>query len=667
MKTTLVFTATLVAMFVSFAETISEKSPDGRNEIRLTTEPVLSYSVLRDGKERIASTPISLTVEGKGVLGGKVKVAETARVPRAGKFDTPIYKKAAIDDNGNETKVTFEGGWQVFLHARNDGVAYRFATAWPEPLVKVTGEAADIMFPCGDLTVYAGLTGSHQSSWESIYTKTNVAKLKDEMKKEKQRLCYLPLLVQYKDGANLCVTESDLLDYPGWNLVADAVAPKLKASFAQFPDPAKITDNQRQRRIGGRLPYLAQTKGSRAYPWRVFVLADNPAKLVEADIVYALASPSKLTGDLSWVKPGKVAWDWWNDWNVSGVQFRAGCNTETYKFYIDFASKTDVEYVIFDEGWSVKLKIMEINPEVDVPELVKYANSRGVGIILWCSWPQLVGRQDEVFQKYAGMGVKGFKIDFMDRDDQFLVDFLEKTAAIAAKYKLMVDYHGMYKPTGFSRTYPNIVNYEGVHGLEQLKWEKDADFPANDLKAVFTRMVAGPMDYTPGAMRNATKAGFKPNYTMPGSQGTRVHQMALMSLFEAPLQMLCDSPSQYLKNKECFKFMSAVPTVWDETIGLAGDVDKYAAIARRKGNVWYVSAIGAWEPQALELDISFLGDGEWKAEIFEDGMNADRDATDYVRREAKLVSGEKLAVKMAPGGGFTARISKGGGWMSWWK
>ena len=667
MKTTLVFTAALAATLVSFAETISEKSPDGRNEIRLTTEPVLSYSVLRDGKERVAPTPISMTVEGKGVLGGKVKVSDIARVPHAGKLATPMYKKASVADDGNETKVTFAGGWQVFLHARNDGVAYRFATAWPEPLVKVTGEAADITFPCGDLTAYAGLTGSHQSSWESIYTKTTVAKLKDEMKKEKQGLCYLPLLVQYKDGANMCVTESDLLDYPGWNLVADAVAPKLCASFAQFPDPAKITDNQRQRRVGGRLPYLAQTKGSRTYPWRVFVLADCPAKLVESDIVYALAAPSRLAGDLAWVKPGKVAWDWWNNWNVSGVQFRAGCNTETYKYYIDFASRNGVEHVIFDEGWSVELKIMEINPEVDVPELVKYAESRGVGIILWCSWPQLVDRQDEVFQKYAGMGVKGFKIDFMDRDDQFLVSFLEKTAAIAAKYKLMVDYHGMYKPTGFSRTYPNIVNYEGVHGLEQLKWEKDADFPANDLKAVFTRMVAGPMDYTPGAMRNATKAGFKPNYTMPGSQGTRVHQMALMSLFEAPLQMLCDSPSQYLKNMECFKFMAAVPTVWDETIGLAGDVDNFAAIARRKGDEWYVSAIGAWKPQTLELDLSFLGEGEWKAEIFEDGMNADRDATDYVRRESKLASGDKLAVKMAPGGGFTARISKAGGWMSWWK
>ena len=671
MKTTLALTATLVATFASFAEVISVKSPDGRNEIRLATEPVLSCSVLRDGKERIAPTPISMTVEGKSVLGGHVQVTGTARSARAATLPTPIYKKASVVDDGNEAKVSFAGGWQVFLHARNDGVAYRFATTWADSRVKVLAEEAGLAFPSGDLTVYAGLTGGHESSWESIYTKTTVGALKDQ----KQKLCYLPLLVQYKDGVNLCVTESDLLDYPGWNLTADASAPRLNASFAKLPDPAKITNNQRQRRVGGRLPYLAETTGARTYPWRVFVMADAPAKLIEADIVYALASPSRLAGDLSWVKPGKVAREWWNCWNVfgPGVDFKAGCNTATYKHYIDFAAETGLEYVIMDEGWSVKLKIMEVNPEVDVPELVRYAAGKGVGIILWCSWPQLVGRQHEIFRKYGGMGVKGFKIDFMDRDDQFVVDYLEKTAAIAAQYRLMVDYHGMYKPTGFSRTYPNIINYEGVHGLETAKFNKSFEMPGNDLKAFFTRMVAGPMDYTPGAMRyrarNLGDAGwprkfdpatavFEPNWNQPDVQGTRVHQMALMSLYEAPLQMLCDSPSLYRQEMECFSFMAKVPTVWDETVGLAGDVDRYAVAARRKGDVWYVAAIGSWDPQALEIDLSFLGAGEWKAEIFEDGLNADRAPQDYVRRMARVKAGDKLPVRLAPGGGFTARFAK---------
>ena len=684
MNKSLFLAAFAAASLSVFAEQVIEKSPDGRNEIRIDTEPVLAYSVYRDGKMRIAPTPISMTVEGKGVIGGRgllkgPKVLSNQHGSRKAVLPTPIYKKAQVIDDGNETEVAFEGGWKVLLHARNDGVAYRFATDWSDPLVKVVDERGGLVFPDSNLTVYAGLTGSHCSSWESIYTKTTVGGLKEQ----KQKLCYLPLLVQYADGANLCVTESDLLDYPGWNLMADAADPaKLVSSMAQFPDPAKITNDQRHRRIGGRLPYLAQTKGTRTYPWRVFILADRPAKLVESDIVYALASPNRLEGDLSWIKPGKVAWEWWNCWNVFGkdVDFKAGCNTATYKHYIDFAAETGLEYVIMDEGWSVKLRIMEINPEVDVAELVRYGQKKGVGIILWCSWPQLVNRQHEVFQKYAGLGVKGFKIDFMDRDDQFVVDYLEKTAAIAAEYRLMVDYHGMYKPTGFSRTYPNIINYEGVHGLETAKFNKSFEMPGNDLKVFFTRMIAGPLDYTPGAMRYRARnlgdvgwpkhfdpktAVFEPNWNQPDVQGTRVHQMALMSLYEAPLQMLCDSPTLYRENMECFAFMAAVPTTWDETVGLAGDVDAYAAIARRKGDCWYASAIAGWDGATLDLDTAFLGEGEWRAEIFEDGPNADRAPQDYVHRRMTVTTGMKIPVKMAPGGGFTVRFTKKPAWQIW--
>ncbi|MDX9794352.1 MAG: glycoside hydrolase family 97 catalytic domain-containing protein, partial [Kiritimatiellia bacterium] len=306
--------------------------------------------------------------------------------------------------------------------------------------------------------------------------------------------------------------------------------------------------------------------------------------------------------------------------------------------------------------WSVSLKIMEIHPDVDVPELIRYADARGVGIILWCSWPQLVGRQHEVFKRYADMGAKGFKIDFMDRDDQFVVKFLEETANIAASYKLLVDYHGMFKPTGLQRTCPNIVNFEGVHGLEQLKWENGSDFPAHDCMIAFTRMVAGPLDYTPGAMLNQTRKGFKANYTQPTSQGTRVHQMALMTLFEAPLQMLCDTPTQYIRNQACTDFMVKVPTVWDETVGLLGAVDEYVAVARRKGEVWHLAVIGNWEPRELTLDLDFLK-GAYRAEIFADGINADRDATDYTREVRTVRGGTSLTVRLSSGGGWTARLT----------
>ncbi len=660
MKTRLICCALLLSSTV-VAETISIKSPDGRNEIRLSTEPVLTYSVLRDGVARVTDAPISMKMEGRPVCGGAVKVKSSEARLVNGSQSTPIYKKSSVDLSGIEKTVEFEGGWSIVMHARDDGVAYRFKAAFDVPKVKVLDESAAINFPSNGLVTYAGIArNGHLSSWESIYEKRTVGELHAAIAGGK--LVYLPLLVQYPDGVNMVATESDLLGYAGWNIEAGKKDTSFVSSFARLPVSEKIQNDQRHRKVTERHGYICETSGTRSYPWRVFVLAPSAAKLCEADITYALATPCALGGNLAWIKPGKVAWDWWNDWNVSGVDFRAGCNTKTYEYYIDFAKEHGVEYVIFDEGWSVKLKIMEINPEVDVPHLVKYANSRGVGIILWCSWPQLVGRQHEVFRKYAGMGVKGFKIDFMDRDDEMVVSFLEETARIAAEYRLVIDYHGMYKPTGMSRTYPNILNYEGVHGLECVKWEKDTDFPANDLKVFFTRMTAGPMDYTPGAMINMTKKQYRPSFNMPGSQGTRVHQMALMSLYEAPLQMLCDSPTQYRRNLECFKFMAAVPTVWDETIGLAGDVDNYAAVARRKGDTWYVAAIGGWEPQEVKVNTSFLGEGDWKAEIFEDGVNADRDATDYRHSAREISAGQNMTLRLAPGGGWTARFTRKTGW-----
>lgn len=646
--------------FALSAETVALKSPDGKNEIQLIAGETLQVAVLRNGQTRIAPTEISLAVEGKGVLGAKPKVVGKQERAVTGTIPTPFYKKSEIRERGNEATVAFEGGYQVVLRADDDGVAYRFATAFGGT-VKVTDEQAGLAFPSPDLTAYVGYNWGDkkdpkqdklQNSWESIYEKVKVS----EIAPDKSRLVYLPLLVTYPDGVSVCVTESDLRDYPGWNLYRDG---KEKARLSAWIAPHSVVDtevnNQRQRHIVARQPWLAETAGTRSFPWRVFLMADQPIKLVESDLVYKLAAPTAIKDDFAWVKPGKVAWDWWNDWNVSGVDFRAGCNTATYKYYIDFAQKNGIEYVIFDEGWSVSLKIMEISPDVDVPALVKYAQERGVGIILWCSWPQLVGRQHEVFKKYAEMGVKGFKIDFMDRDDQFVVAFLEETATIAAQYKLMVDYHGMFKPTGLQRTCPNIVNYEGVHGLEQLKWENGADFMAHDCKVVYTRMVAGPLDYTPGSMLNQTKKGFKANYSLPTSQGTRVHQMALMTLFEAPLQMLCDTPTQYMRNQACTDFMAKVPTVWDETVGLAGVVEESAAVARRKGDVWYVSAIGDWEPRELTLKTDFLK-GAYKAVVFADGVNADRDATDYTRKECVIEGGRPLTVKLAPGGGWTARL-----------
>lgn len=668
MKRSISCAAAAALAAVASAQTIGVKSPDGLNEIRIATEPELSFSVYRAGVERVAATPISMEIEGVGVIGGaSAKVASSDATSVVESIPSPIYKKSSVDGKANRTKISFEGGWGITLVARNDGVAYRFETAFPGK-AKVLNESAGISFSDPDASVYAGYCPDGgdplQCSWESVYVKTNAANVAAS-----GQVVYLPLVVKHSDGTVMCMTESDLLDYPGLNLKrAAGDRPSLAAYMAKYPLKVEHRDGKvvgtpdrplRHIRVTERAEHLAETAGTRTYPWRVFMLAQSEAKLCEADIVYALATPCRLKRT-DWIRPGKAAWDWWSAWNLSGVPFRAGCNTATYEYIIDFAAEFGLEYVVLDAGWSKKFDVMEINPEADVPHLIKYANARGVGIILWCSWPQLVGRQNEVFGRYAKMGAKGFKVDFLERDDQEVERFIEETAKVAADWKLVLDFHGMHKPTGLSRTYPNVLNYEGVHGLEYTKFESGVDFPRNDLLSFFCRMSAGPMDYTPGAMRNMTRDQYRPDYSHPGSQGTRARQMALMTMCEAPLQMLCDSATQYLHGRECLAFISRMPTVWDETIGLGGEMECYAAVARRKGEEWFVSAINSWSPRKVEMSLAFLGEGKWRAEIFSDGVNADREATDCARSVKTVTSDTKIVAELAPGGGWTARIVRKG-------
>ena len=637
------------------AERITLQSPDAKNEIRLDIEQTLAISVWRNGKERLKPTPINLTVENRGVLGASPKriKQETRKIEAA--ITTPIYKKAAIVQKACETTVWFEGQYSVILHASNDGVAYRFATTFDAP-IKVLDESAGLAFISPDQIAWVGYNFGRQkndllqNSWESIYQKVKVA----EIEKNKKRLVYLPLVLEFDDAA-MAISESDLLDYPGWNFYCDSRdTAGLRAWFAQAPVQETIEENRLHRIVNNRQPWLAETRGTRTFPWRLFMLADNAAKLTENDLVYALATPSQ--GDFSWVKPGLSAWEWWSAWTLRNVPFKSGINNETYRYYFDFAAENKLPYLVFDAGWSSAFDLFAVTNAIDLKALVDYGAKRNVGTILWAAWPRLFNRQEEIFKHYAALGVKGFKIDFIDRDDQVVVKYIEETARIAAKYNLVLDFHGMYKPTGIQRTWPNVLNFEGVHGLEMAKFESKTDFPANDCIVVFTRMLAGPMDYTPGAMLNETKKGFRPIRLQPCSQGTRVHQMALISLFQAPLQMLCDSVTHYRDNPECTAFMAKVPVVWDETVAIDGKIGEYAVLARRSGKVWYISAISNWEPRELKLNLGFLN-GTYRAEIFADGINADRNPTDYVLQKAKIRSTEPLTIKLAPGGGWTARLT----------
>jgi alpha-glucosidase len=431
----------------------------------------------------------------------------------------------------------------------------------------------------------------------------------------------------------------------------------LEAVHAPYPLKEELGGNVGGRNaiVTSRADFIARTAGSRSFPWRAVVISTADKQLLDNDLVYKLASPSRLT-DVSWVKPGKVAWDWWNDWNITGVDFRAGINTPTYKYYIDFAAANGIEYIVMDEGWSETNNIARISPDINLPEIISYGRQKGVDVILWATWYALNGRLDEIFSKYAAMGAKGFKIDFLDRDDQKMVASTYEIARKAAQYKLLIDLHGAYKPTGLQRTYPNVIGVEGVRGMENTKWAPSDDVPRYDVTLPFIRQVAGAMDYTPGAMRNATKANFRPVNSMPMSQGTRCHQLAMYVLFEAPLGMLSDNPTAYLREPVVTRFIAGIPTVFDETVALDGAVGEYAAVARKKGDTWYVGAMTNWTPRDLTIDLSFLSEGAFEAEIFRDGINADRDATDYKRELITVKRGQKLNIHLMNGGGWAARV-----------
>ena len=464
----------------------------------------------------------------------------------------------------------------------------------------------------------------------------------------------MPVLAAWDDGVKVAITEADLRSYPGLYLAGTGTN-ALAGVLPAYPDAVEQVDD-RTVRVVTREPFLATTEGPRTFPWRVFVVTDEDADLVRSTMVWRLAPPLRIE-DPSWIRPGQVAWDWWNALNLTGVDFESGVNTDTYRYFIDFAADHGMEYVILDEGWSDPADLTAWNPDVDLPFLFAYAAEQQVGLIPWVVWKSLDDRMEEAMAQFEAWGAAGIKVDFMQRDDQPMVEYYWRVAEAAARHRLLVDFHGAYKPTGLRRAYPNVVTREGVRGLEHVKWSPQPT-PEHNVTLPFTRMLAGPMDYTPGAMLNATEEQFKPVFDRPMSLGTRVHQMAMLVVFESPLQMLADSPSHYLREPECTRFMVEVPTVWDETRVLAAAVGDYVAVARRSGETWYVGAMTDWDARQLSLDTDFLGPGTWSADVFRDGTNAARNPQDYRRLSVEVRAGEPIDLKLAPGGGWVARFDR---------
>ena len=621
------------------------KSPDTRIEIRIRTSGQLRYDVLLRGNALLENSTLSLDVEHKK-LGLQPKV-NSAKQRSNDQVVEPVVRQkfAKIRDRYNELRLTMDGGYSIVFRAYNEGVAYRFETTLPDKQVKIYGEEANFNFPT-NFVVYYPQEDTFYSHNERKYLPQHLSEIAPMF------IATLPAVVDVR-GAKLAIAESDLSDYPGLWLQGSAPQFALKATFPPYPLKEQQTSD-RDYKVVEAADYIAVTAGTRTFPWRVLGIADHDGDLITNQLVYLLESPSNVE-DTSWIRPGKVAWDWWNDWNIDGVDFHAGINTKTYEYYVDFASKYGLPYIILDDGWYKLGDLLQVNPDLKMEELVSYAKQKNVGLILWASWKTLDDQLIPALDQFDKWGIKGIKVDFMQRSDQIMINYFDKVCREAAKRHMLVDFHGDQKPAVMTRTWPNLINAEGVRGMEWSKWSWESE-PAHNISLPFTRMFLGPLDFTPGAMRNATRQTFAPIGSQPMAMGTRCQQLAMYVVYEAPLQMLSDSPSNYLREPEAMEFLAAVPTVWDETRVLDAKMSQYVLLARRNGSDWYVGAITDWTPRDLEIDFSFLPDGNFTLDSYEDGVNADRNASDYRKTTKQINRTTKMKIHLAPGGGFAARI-----------
>lgn len=648
--------ALLVCATVAFSKDFKVTSPSGRLSVTVSDGAALTWSVSVAGETVLLPSGIEIRTDA-AVFGPGAKVQKAT----AGKVDVRIpahfYKKAQLHDNYASLYLKCKGDFDLEVRAYDDAAAYRLVF---KNSGTIKDERVNYVFPddCNAVIPYMNdLRGGkrYNFSFESYYDEHKLSQMFADS------LSINPLALTLKSGRKAVVMDAGATNYPGMFL-KKGEGNSLVSEFAPIPLETVIGGYDRLNLVPVRsADYIAvfDRKGE-ALPWRAVVVVDNDAQLLNCDIAQLLA-PACRVEDVSWIKPGRVAWDWWNATNLIGVDFVSGMNTPTYKYYIDFAARFGLEYIIIDEGWSSQEDLFDVSDVIDVPEIVKYAAQKGVGVILWSSWRNMIKNTGAVMEHYSKMGVKGFKVDFFDRDDQVVNNSVWELSAKAAERHLLMDYHG-YRPNGVARAYPNVVNFEGVKGLENSKWEPRGPFgpvhdqPRYDVLIPYLRMLCGPLDYTPGAMVNATRASFFGNNDQPMSQGTRAHQVAMYTIFEAPLQMFADSPSNYLANVPCTEYMARIPTFFDETVALGGEMGEYVALARRKGDTWYIAAMNGWKEMDLDLDLSVLKGLGTDASILCDGVNSFKNGLDYKLMDKKIDPSGKISVHLAPAGGWTAIV-----------
>lgn len=621
-------------------------SPDKKLSASISVTDKIEFSLTYQGEQILDKSHIGIDFAGKQ-LSYKVRKANYRLINQQHIALVPTKHKIN-NELGNELKISFVGNWSLVLRLYNEGFAYRFETNFKEDSVCVTNEIAQYKFSEDNLVYWANESNpDFISHCEAFFQEKKLSEI------VKEKYSYLPVSMRTSSNTRVVVTETDLFDYPNMFLFGGD-STKLTANF---PNVILSYDMRTDRdvTITSKADYIAKTSGKRTYPWRVFNIGDDRS-IIENNLGWMLSS-SEYSDDNDWLKPGKISWEWWAMLNVYGVDFEAGVNTETYKYYIDFAAEYGLEYILMDEGWSAStLNVVKSQPGLDLQEIIKYGESKGVGVVLWTLWTPMMADMENILDTYQNWGVKGIKIDFMQMCDQNMVNFYEKVARECHKRHLLVDFHGSFKPAGLQRKYPNAMTYEGVYGMEHDKCSKDIS-PEHDLVLPFTRMISGPMDYTPGATINATKDDFSIRWYHPMSQGTRAHQAAIFIAFESPLTMLCDSPSNYKKNPEFTSFISQIPTVWDKTVCLKAKAGDYLILARKNGDRWFICGLNDWNARSFEISLDFLEEGLYNATIFSDGVNANMWAEDYKLSNTELDKNSKLEIKMANGGGWAAILN----------
>lgn len=628
-------------------------SPDGTLKVEISAGNELAYQVMHGNDTILSHSNIGLVLENGTIVGKTPRITGERRKKIKDNIESPFYRFKEFVATGNELDLKLKGGFGIIFRAYNEGVAYRFYTTQSSDII-IKEEQAEFNFK-EDYTAYLPYTTNDKKPMAMAYQ--NVYDI-IPLSKAQPKLAFLPVTVDC-GSVKLTLLESDLEAYPGMFVQSQQGKYGLKGVFAPYPAKTDFYPWRKQEYVTETTDFISRSRGSRSYPWRVLAITEKDTDMPVNNLVYALASPNRI-GDTSWIKTGKVAWDWWNDWNLKGVPFKAGINMDTYKYYIDFASRNGLEFIVLDEGWYAPKSgdMLTVIPELDLPELIAYGKSKGVEIVLWTVFNVLDSQLEAACKKYADMGIKGFKVDFLDRDDQTAVEMVYRIAEMTARYKLTLDLHGIYKPTGINRTYPHIINFESVFGMEEVKWtDIKNNMPLYDVTFPYIRMMAGPVDYTPGAMRNATKADWRAMYYTPASMGTRCHQLAAYIVHDSPFTMLCDAPTNYLNEQECVDFIASLPVEVDSTFIASGELGKYIVTVRKKDVNWYIGGMTNWDERDVQLDFSFLPEGvSYTAVLFKDGVNANKQAEDYRKETIRIDKDSRLTLHLASGGGFAMKL-----------